>query len=63
MWEKEEILLSGIFSFSHNVFQKPSSSGLLQLVIVWWEDEHGILWQWEKNLLNCWLLLDISNFL
>ena len=33
--EKEKMLVTSIFTFSHNVFKKAPFSGLLKVVIVW----------------------------
>ena len=41
MWEKEKMLVTSIFSFSHNVFKKASNLGLLKV---------GIVWQRVKNV-------------
>ena len=34
VWEKEKMLVTGIFSISHYVFKKASSSGSLKVGIV-----------------------------
>ena len=35
LWVKEKMLDTSIFSFSHSVFQKPSSPGSLKVGILW----------------------------
>ena len=35
LWEKEKMLVTGIFSFSHDVFNPPTKSGTLKHRRVW----------------------------